>query len=182
MTEDSAWRRTNPEARARAEATVAQLRSSIEQLEKRLDKAQNAGRDKEGDRRENAGTPHCADDQREECEHEENLVSRADEDENPNPRSDEGESARREAEDREYAQAVTEKLKELFPGCPPEEAERIAAWTCRKHSGRGARRLLTQCAPRRDSTFGMVFMTITVSRSRLWCRRYQRSKASFSVA
>jgi hypothetical protein len=45
--EDSEWRRTNPEARARAEATVAQLRSSIEQLEKRLDKAQNAGRDKD---------------------------------------------------------------------------------------------------------------------------------------
>jgi Domain of Unknown Function (DUF349) len=45
--EDSEWRRTNPEARARAEATVAQLRSSIEQLEKRLGKAQNAGRDKD---------------------------------------------------------------------------------------------------------------------------------------
>jgi uncharacterized protein DUF349 len=45
--EDSEWRRTNPEARARAEATVAQLRSSIEQLEKRLAKAQNAGRDKD---------------------------------------------------------------------------------------------------------------------------------------
>ena len=45
--EDSEWRRTNPEARARAEATVGQLRSSIEQLEKRLDKAQNAGRDKD---------------------------------------------------------------------------------------------------------------------------------------
>ncbi|MGH3381848.1 MAG: DUF349 domain-containing protein [Actinoallomurus sp.] len=45
--EDSEWRRTNPEARARAEATVGQLRSSIEQLEKRLGKAQNAGRDKD---------------------------------------------------------------------------------------------------------------------------------------
>ncbi|MFI6520776.1 DUF349 domain-containing protein [Spirillospora sp. NPDC050679] len=45
--EEQEWRRTNPEARARAEATVAQLRSSIEQLEKRLDKAKAAGRDKD---------------------------------------------------------------------------------------------------------------------------------------
>jgi hypothetical protein len=45
--EDSEWRRTNPEARARAEATVAQLRTSIEQLEKRLEKARAAGRDKD---------------------------------------------------------------------------------------------------------------------------------------
>lgn len=45
--EESEWRRTNPEARARAEATVAQLRSSIEQLEKRLEKARDAGRDKD---------------------------------------------------------------------------------------------------------------------------------------
>jgi uncharacterized protein DUF349 len=45
--EESEWRRTNPEARARAEGTVAQLRSSIEQLQKKLDKARAAGRDKE---------------------------------------------------------------------------------------------------------------------------------------
>ncbi|MFP3967228.1 DUF349 domain-containing protein [Actinomadura fulvescens] len=45
--EEQEWRRTNPEARARAEATVAQLRNSIEQLEKRLDKAQGAGREKD---------------------------------------------------------------------------------------------------------------------------------------
>lgn len=45
--EESEWRRTNPEARARAEATVAQLRSSIQQLEQRLDKARSAGRDKD---------------------------------------------------------------------------------------------------------------------------------------
>ncbi|WP_067488640.1 DUF349 domain-containing protein [Actinomadura hibisca] len=45
--EEQEWRRTNPEARARAEATVAQLRNSIEQLEKRLDKARTAGRDKD---------------------------------------------------------------------------------------------------------------------------------------
>src|SRR5437879_5088533 len=34
--EESEWRRTNPEARARAEATVTQLRASIQQLEARL--------------------------------------------------------------------------------------------------------------------------------------------------
>jgi hypothetical protein len=45
--EETEWRRTNPEARARAEATVAQLRSSIDQLEKRLAKARSAGRDKD---------------------------------------------------------------------------------------------------------------------------------------
>ncbi len=45
--EENEWRRTNPEARARAEATVNQLRSSIEQLEQRLDKARGAGRDKD---------------------------------------------------------------------------------------------------------------------------------------
>lgn len=45
--EESEWRRTNPEARARAEATVSQLRTSIEQLETRLEKARSAGRDKD---------------------------------------------------------------------------------------------------------------------------------------
>lgn len=45
--EESEWRRSNPEARARAEATVNQLRTSIEQIEKRLAKAQAAGRDKD---------------------------------------------------------------------------------------------------------------------------------------
>ena len=45
--EDAEWRRTNPEARARAEATVTQLRSSIRQLEERLEKARRAGREKD---------------------------------------------------------------------------------------------------------------------------------------
>lgn len=45
--EEHEWRRTNPEARARAEATVAQLRTSIEQLEQRLEKARAADRDKD---------------------------------------------------------------------------------------------------------------------------------------
>jgi hypothetical protein len=45
--EESEWRRTNPEARARAEATVAQLRSSVSDLEVKVAKARAAGRDKD---------------------------------------------------------------------------------------------------------------------------------------
>ncbi|TMR98614.1 DUF349 domain-containing protein [Nonomuraea basaltis] len=45
--EDAEWKRSNPEARARAQSAVDQLRTSIEQLEKRLAKAQAAGRAKD---------------------------------------------------------------------------------------------------------------------------------------
>ncbi|WP_327091697.1 DUF349 domain-containing protein [Nonomuraea sp. NBC_01738] len=45
--EDAEWKRSNPEARARAQSTVDQLLTSIEQLEKRLAKAQAAGRAKD---------------------------------------------------------------------------------------------------------------------------------------
>ena len=48
-------------------------------------------------------------------------------------------AARREVEDRDYETAVETKLREIFPGCPVEEAARVAAWTCRKHSGRVGR-------------------------------------------
>jgi hypothetical protein len=41
--EDTAWRRSNPEARARAEATVSQLRTSIESLDADAAKAEAAG-------------------------------------------------------------------------------------------------------------------------------------------
>ncbi|HEY6499393.1 MAG TPA: DUF349 domain-containing protein [Streptosporangiaceae bacterium] len=41
--EDSQWRRSNPEAIARAEGTVTQLRTAIEQLEHQLAKAQEKG-------------------------------------------------------------------------------------------------------------------------------------------
>ena len=44
--EDKEWRRTNPEARARAQATVDQLRGSLEDLQGRLDKARAAGDDR----------------------------------------------------------------------------------------------------------------------------------------
>ena len=60
-------------------------------------------------------------------------------DEERRARQRERAAERRENEDREYLAAVMEKLKELFPGCPPDEAARIAAWTCQKHSGRVGR-------------------------------------------
>ena len=41
--EDNQWRRSNPEAIARAEGTVTQLRTAIEQLERQLAKAQERG-------------------------------------------------------------------------------------------------------------------------------------------
>lgn len=41
--EEEEWRRTNPEARARAEATVAQLRNSIAQLERAAEQARQSG-------------------------------------------------------------------------------------------------------------------------------------------
>lgn len=48
-------------------------------------------------------------------------------------------AARREVTDGEFEAAVAAKLKAMFPGCPAAEAESIAAWTCRKHSGRVGR-------------------------------------------
>ncbi len=60
-------------------------------------------------------------------------------DEERRARQRERAAARREVEDHEYEAAVTEKLKAMFPGCPSEEAARIAVWTCRKHSGRAGR-------------------------------------------
>ncbi|MFC4562608.1 DUF349 domain-containing protein [Nocardiopsis mangrovi] len=44
--EDQEWQRTNPEARARAEATIARLRDSIAQLEGDLEKARSRGDDR----------------------------------------------------------------------------------------------------------------------------------------
>ncbi|HEY4463029.1 MAG TPA: DUF349 domain-containing protein [Streptosporangiaceae bacterium] len=44
--EDNQWRRSNPEAIARAEGTVTQLRTAITQLEAQLAKAQERGDDK----------------------------------------------------------------------------------------------------------------------------------------
>jgi hypothetical protein len=41
--EDDQWRRSNPEAVARAEATVTQLRAVISQLEARLERAREKG-------------------------------------------------------------------------------------------------------------------------------------------
>lgn len=60
-------------------------------------------------------------------------------DEEQRARKRERAAARREGEDRQYEAAITDKLRGLFPGCPADEAARIAAWTCRKHSGRVGR-------------------------------------------
>ncbi|GGS77589.1 DNA repair ATPase [Planobispora rosea] len=54
--EETEWKRSNPEARARAQNTVDQLRRSIEQLEARLAKARAAGRDKDAKDAEEALT------------------------------------------------------------------------------------------------------------------------------
>ena len=48
-------------------------------------------------------------------------------------------AARRAVEDKEYEAAVVEAIRRLFPGCPGDAATRIAAWTCRKGSGRVGR-------------------------------------------
>lgn len=47
--EQNEWKRTNPEARARAEATVRQLETSIAKFEKELDKARAAGQQRKID-------------------------------------------------------------------------------------------------------------------------------------
>jgi hypothetical protein len=60
-------------------------------------------------------------------------------DEDRRARQRERAAERRKAEDQNYESAVVGKLQELFPGCPANEAARIAAWTCRKHSGRVGR-------------------------------------------
>jgi len=45
----------------------------------------------------------------------------------------------REAGESTYVAAVTAAIRTQFPGCPADEAAQIAAWTCRKHSGRVGR-------------------------------------------
>lgn len=71
------------------------------------------------------------------------AIERAEEeclaDEERRARQRERAAERREVEDLEYEAAVAEKLKQLFSGCPPAEAARIAEWTCRKYSGRVGR-------------------------------------------
>lgn len=60
-------------------------------------------------------------------------------DEDRRARQRERTAERREVEDRDYEASVAAELRELFPGCPAKEAARLAAWTCRKHSGRVGR-------------------------------------------
>ncbi|HWA27782.1 MAG TPA: DUF2293 domain-containing protein [Lacunisphaera sp.] len=46
---------------------------------------------------------------------------------------------RREEDDAQHLAAVTAAIRAAFPGCPAGTPEAIAAWTCRKHSGRVGR-------------------------------------------
>ncbi len=54
--EDTQWRRVNPEARARAEGTVAQLRATISQLEEQLARARERGDTKAAEQADEALT------------------------------------------------------------------------------------------------------------------------------
>jgi hypothetical protein len=45
----------------------------------------------------------------------------------------------REESDATYVEAAAQALRTQFPGCPAEEAARIAEWTCRRGSGRVGR-------------------------------------------
>jgi hypothetical protein len=48
-------------------------------------------------------------------------------------------AVRREETEETHLVAVTDAIRTAFPGSPAGEAEHIAAWTCRKHSGRVGR-------------------------------------------
>lgn len=60
-------------------------------------------------------------------------------DEGTRARQRERAAVRREGLEVAHEAAVTAAIRAAFPGCPPGEAEGIAAWTCRKHSGRVGR-------------------------------------------
>jgi hypothetical protein len=49
------------------------------------------------------------------------------------------EATRREELDAQYVSRFGEHVRELYPGCPAEEATRIAEHACRKYSGRVGR-------------------------------------------
>lgn len=46
---------------------------------------------------------------------------------------------RRAAAEPAFVATVAAAIRTQFPGCPPDEAARIAEWTCEKHSGRVGR-------------------------------------------
>lgn len=48
-------------------------------------------------------------------------------------------AVRREAQEPAFVASVVAALRTRFPGCPPAEAEQIAASACQKHSGRVGR-------------------------------------------
>jgi hypothetical protein len=50
-----------------------------------------------------------------------------------------GAAVAREAEDRAYVAAFAEEIRRLFPSCPPDDEQTIAAHACEKYSGRVGR-------------------------------------------
>ena len=49
------------------------------------------------------------------------------------------EAERRAELDKQYVKRFSERLRKLFPGCPPEREYAIAEHACRKYSGRVGR-------------------------------------------
>lgn len=74
---------------------------------------------------------------------EEAALDRAEEeclaDEEQRKRARERSAIRREELDKEYISSFSQRIGEIYPGCPPEESQRIAEHACRKHSGRVGR-------------------------------------------
>lgn len=60
-------------------------------------------------------------------------------DEDARSRARERAAARREVLDEEYLKRFAARLLEVYPNCPPEEAQSIARHACEKHSGRVGR-------------------------------------------
>src|SRR5881397_1635247 len=55
------------------------------------------------------------------------------------PGAREREAERRAGLDAEYVTRFAQRIRELFPGCPSDRAERIAVHACQKYSGRVGR-------------------------------------------
>ncbi|MBI5502101.1 MAG: DUF2293 domain-containing protein [Deltaproteobacteria bacterium] len=60
-------------------------------------------------------------------------------DEEVRRRRREREAGRREEQDKAYVAEFARRMRAQYPGCPEEEARRIAGHACRKHSGRVGR-------------------------------------------
>ena len=63
---------------------------------------------------------------------------------------------RRAGQDRDLAGRMTDKIRELFPGCPPQEAQTIAERTAVRGSGRVGRTAAGQALDQRALTAAVV--------------------------